>query len=176
MSQTTIPKEAELRNWAARELSAKGFVGLDKMQRLASVILDARSNAEASLSCRRDEQHRYLVDISTHMTVAMQCQRCLMPCDVDLRTTAILCLLWSDDSISELPASYDPLISGDATDLHALVEEELLLALPAVPMHSRGDCHHAGNEFGSAVEDVVPQRENPFAGLGELLKGNSADN
>ena len=86
MSQTSIPKEAELRNWAARELSAQGVVSLEKMQRLASATLGARSDANAVVTCRRDEQHRYLVDITTDMTVVMQCQRCLQPCDVDLRT------------------------------------------------------------------------------------------
>jgi hypothetical protein len=64
MSQTSIPKEAELRNWAARELSAQGVVSLEKMQRLASATLGARSDANAVLTCRRDEQHRYLVDIT----------------------------------------------------------------------------------------------------------------
>lgn len=174
MSQTTIPKEAELRNWAARELSAKGSVGLDKMQRLASVTLAAQSDAQASLTCRRDEQHRYLVDISANMIVVMQCQRCLMPCDVELSAAATLCVLWNDDAASELPASYDPLISGDLTDLHALVEDELLLALPAVPMHSQEQCQHSGNEFGNGAEAEVPQRENPFAALGDLLKTDSS--
>lgn len=169
MSHTSMPNEAELRNWAARELSAKGVVGLDKMQRLSSVIIDAKEGANAALSCRKDEQHRYLVDISTDMTVVMQCQRCLQPCDVELRTSATLCVLWNDDSINELPASYDPLISGDVTNLHALVEDELLLALPAAPMHKLEDCQYRGNEFGSGVEDVAPQKENPFAALGDLL-------
>ena len=60
MSQTTIPKEAELRNWAARELSAKGSVGLDKMPRLKSVTQGAHSEASANLSCRRDEAAQIL--------------------------------------------------------------------------------------------------------------------
>lgn len=172
MSRTTIPKEAELRNWAARELSTEGSVSLDKMPRLEAVTLGAQSEAHASLACRRDEQHRYLVDISTDMTVVMQCQRCLMPCDVDLSAAATLCVLWDDDAASELPASYDPLISGDTSNLHALVEDELLLALPAVPMHSREECRHSGNEFGNGAEAEVPQRENPFAALGDLLKAD----
>ncbi len=175
MSQTTIPKEAELRNWAARELSAKGSVGLEKMPRLESVTLGAQSGANASLACRRDEQHRYLVDISTDMTVVMQCQRCLKPCDVDLSAAATLCVLWDDDAASELPARYDPLISGDVTNLHALVEDELLLALPAVPMHRQEECQHGGNEFGNGADAEVPQRENPFAALGDLLKGDRED-
>ena len=173
MSQTSIPKEAELRNWAARELSAKGVVSLEKMQRLASATAGARSDANAMLACRRDEQHRYLVDITTDMTVVMQCQRCLQPCDVDLRTSATLCVLWDDGAANDLPANYDPLISGDVTNLHALVEEELLLALPAVPMHKPEDCGHSGTEFGNGVEAVPAQREKPFAALGELLKDNA---
>lgn len=172
MSRISLPKEADLRNWAARELSATGTVALDTMERLRSVVIDARGVASATISCRRDEQHRYLVDISTELTVVMQCQRCLTPCDVEINTAATLCVLWSDDSAGELPPSYDPLISEDVAQLHALVEDELLLALPAVPMHSQEDCQHSGSEFGDQVEDGVPERENPFAALGDLLNGD----
>ena len=49
----------------------------------------------------------------------------------------------------------------------------LLLALPAVPMHSREECQHSGNEFGNGADAEVPQRENPFAALGDLLKADS---
>ena len=82
-------------------------------------------------------------------------------------------MLWDDDAASDLPASYDPLVSGNITNLHALVEDELLLALPAVPMHSREECQHSGNEFGNGADAEVPQRENPFAALGDLLRADS---
>ena len=98
------------------------------------------------------------MDISTDMTV-MQCQRCLKPCDVDLSAAATLCVLWDDDAASDLPASYDPLVSGDITNLHALVEDELLIALPAVPTHSREECQHSGNEFGNGADaEVLSER------------------
>jgi uncharacterized metal-binding protein YceD (DUF177 family) len=64
-------------------------------------------------------------------------------------------------------------------DLGALVEEELLLALPLVPAHERGDpaCraidaiaateHGAPPDDDGGAEEVV---QKPFAELAELLK------
>ena len=50
--------------------------------------------------------------------------------------------------------------------LRELVEEELLLALPAAPRHERGEC---GETAQVAAEPASVPTQRPFAGLGELL-------
>jgi len=109
------------------------------------------------------------------MTVALECQRCLSHCELELATQSSLCVLWSEDSIKELPSGYDPLIAGDVSDIHALVEEELLLALPAVPMHDLRDCEDVSRAFGDSTMDVVEDKESPFAALGALMKTPDAE-
>jgi len=59
--------------------------------------------------------------------------------------------------------------------LYALVEEELLLALPAVPMHDPGDCQDLSRVFGDLTMDVAEDKESPFAALGVLLKTPEAE-
>ncbi len=70
---------------------------------------------------------------------------------------------------------YDPCVVGDISDLHALVEEELLLALPAVPMHDVGSCENISRAFGDSTIDVAEEKESPFAALGTLLKKPGAE-
>ena len=55
------------------------------------------------------------------------------------------------------------------------MEEELLLALPAVPMHDVGDCEDVSRVFGDSTMDVVEEKESPFAALGALLKKPDAE-
>ena len=117
----------------------------------------------------------YIVDVKVQMTVALECQRCLSQCELELATQSSLCVVWNEDSIKGLPSGYDPLIAGDVSDLHVLVEEELLLALPAVPMHDVDDCEDVSRAFGDLTMDVVEQKESPFAALGALLKAPDAE-
>ena len=175
MSNTALPREAELRTWASRGIEVEGDVPVTRMPRLQAVIASGEEPAYATLRCWKDEQHRYIVDVRVQMTVALECQRCLSQCVLELATQSSLCVVWNEDSIKELPSGYDPLVTGDVSDLHALVEEELLLALPAVPMHDAGDCKAVSNTFGDSMMDVVEEKKSPFAALGALLKTPDAE-
>ena len=175
MSNTALPREAELRTWASRGIEVEGDVLVTRMPRLQAVIASGEEPAYATLRCWKAEQHRYIVDVRVQMTVALECQRCLSQCELELATQSSLCVVWNEDSIKELPSGYDPLVTGDVSDLHALVEEELLLALPAVPMHASGDCKAVSNTFGDSMMDVVEEKESPFAALGALLKTPGAE-
>jgi len=170
MSNTALPREAELRTWASRGIEVKGDVLVTRMPRLRDVVASGEEPAHATLRCWKDEQHRYIVDVKVQMNVALECQRCLSHCELELATHSSLCVLWNEESIKELPSGLDPLIAGDVSDIHALVEEELLLALPAVPMHGVGDCEDISRTFGDSTMDVVEDKESPFAALGALLK------
>ena len=178
MSNTALPREAELRTWASRGIEVEGDVLMTRMPRLQAVIASGEEPAYATLRCWKDEQHRYIVDVDVRVqvTVALECQRCLSQCELELATQSSLCVVWNEDSIKELPSGYDPLIAGDVSDLHALVEEELLLALPAVPMHDVGDCEDVSRAFSDTTMDVVEENESPFAALGALLKMPNAEN
>lgn len=175
MSNGALPRQAELRQWSAREIVADGSVGLDKMPRLSAAVIDAKAPATAVLSCSRDTQGRYLVGIRVEMDVVMTCQRCLERCDVALSANSVLACVWDDTAAGDLPADYDPLVTGDVTDLHELVEDELLLAVPAVAMHSAPACQAQsdGAEDNIISEEVETTTTRPFAGLSELLESST---
>jgi uncharacterized metal-binding protein YceD (DUF177 family) len=81
------------------------------------------------------------------------------------------------DELEDVPGGYDPVV-GDAERLSVtdVVEEQLLLGMPLVPLHEdEADCGEtaaadASVEPGSAVADT----QRPFANLRDLLdKGES---
>ncbi len=175
MSNTALPREAELRTWASRSIEVEGDVLVTRMPRLRAVVASGEEPAHATIRCWKDEQHRHIVDVKVQMTVALECQRCLSHCELKLATESSLCVLWNEDSIKKLPSGYDPLIAGDVSDIHVLVEEELLLALPAVPMHDVGDCEDVSRAFGESTMDVVEDKESPFEALSALLRTPDAE-
>ena len=112
--------------------------------------------------------------------VQVICQRCLEAFALPLEAELNLAFVGSEEDESKLPAHIEAVVIDDARlSLRELVEDELLLAFPLVPMHSAGDSHcrpaadvlseaeAAGDEAVPAVAEVTTQ---PFAALKDLLK------
>ena len=155
---------------------AQGTVSAEKMPRLNEAVEDTKGPAKAAIKCFKDEHGRYLVRVIVDMVATMRCQRCLGACEVTLNADTVLACVWDDASAGELPSDYDPLVTGDMTDLYEMVEDELLLAVPAVAMHNTADCRAGvasdAREHGAEIEEdgAVTAKANPFAVLGELLR------
>ncbi len=78
----------------------------------------------------------------------------------------------SDEQAEALPEAYDPMAVPDfgAIDLLAMVEDELILALPVGPVHDseHGEVSEADMVFGELPEEA--QKPNPCAVLASLKR------
>lgn len=105
--------------------------------------------------------------VVAHACVWRDCQRCLEPVALHLDVARALRFV-ADESLAEAldPESEDDVLAlPRRLDLHTLVEDELLLALPLVPMHDQCPRHlpmSAGHLAGEA--EGQPARS-PFAAL-----------
>ena len=99
-----------------------------------------------------------------HARVEMVCQRCLKPLAVEVIARPFLALLQSEVAEDDGEA----LQVTAPIRLHELVEDELLLAMPMIPVHAEAEC--ASLAKAGAVP-VVEGKENPFAMLNGLMKG-----
>jgi uncharacterized protein len=129
---------------------------------------------------------RTTVDVAIEGIVALRCQRCLQPCECAVDESAQLMVVRDEDE--ELPGGYEPVVgSPDHLSLVAVIEEQVLLALPLVPLHEAGTpgCLPVGDDAvslapppdmeldtaqGAAARE---ERQTPFANLRELLKGDN---
>ncbi len=104
--------------------------------------------------------------------MALICQRCLEPAVLGLDTECDVGFVASDEAAKNLPRNYEPVILDDeALDLHELIEDELLLALPAVPMHPMGTCQHPpGYQPDEAEPEEEAEKPNPFSVLAKLKR------
>jgi uncharacterized protein len=107
-----------------------------------------------------------VAELEVSGSVPLVCQRCLkvMPWKVDGRAT--VALIAADTQADRVPEHLEPVLApGGRISLRELFEEELLLDLPIVALHSdERECKPAASaDEGSAVQ-------RPFERLGELLK------
>jgi uncharacterized protein len=99
-------------------------------------------------------------------SVARECQRCLQPVLLPLHVDRVFRFVPTEEEAAALDADSedDVLAASPRFDLRALVEDELLLALPLVPKHDA--CPVSWQP--EPPEDA--QRENPFAALAALKR------
>jgi uncharacterized protein len=107
-------------------------------------------------------------------SIALTCQRCmqavLIPLEVDqwYRFVATEDIAMAEDDASE----EDLLVMEPQFDLLALLEDELLMALPLVPMHEQcpASLSHASPSLKEQDEYEPAEKPNPFAVLAQLKK------
>jgi uncharacterized protein len=125
---------------------------------LASLGKRARTGAEAQ-PC---------MHLVARTDVALECQRCLQPVSVSLEVDRQFVFVADEDTAAALDADCedDVLVLSHRFDLRALVEDELLLALPLVPRHEHCPTPLAAN----ALPDAEPLAQHPFAALAVLKR------
>lgn len=100
-------------------------------------------------------------------TLKLRCQRCLERLDYQVDANVLSAFVSGIDEERRLPQRYDPLLVSDIPIRPAdLIEDELLLALPQIPMHERDLCAMHVEDVAAAPER--PGGASPFAVLAEF--------
>lgn len=173
----SAPLPDRLDPWRAVQSGAAfaGEAALDELPRLAAAVIGADGPARYSLRFELDGQGRALVSGRVSMALRMTCQRCLgeVPVLVDTQIAIALVRAASDadrlglTQIAGLPDDLDAMPVGDEPiRVMDWVEDELLLAIPQVPMHPLGLCEPAA--VAVPDEDALIKAESPFAVLAAL--------
>lgn len=141
-------------------------VPVKDMERLETHLASTAGVAEAQIAFRRDRGH-VVARIEARAALSMLCQRCLAPLVLQVSGSSEVALVESEAGAETVPAEFETVRCPEGRiRLRELVEEELLLALPAAPMHEEGAC---GAASGKDAEPVAAPTQKPFAQLAELL-------
>ncbi|AHK79358.1 hypothetical protein M911_09595 [Ectothiorhodospira haloalkaliphila] len=177
MSETTLPERVDPFRLAGNTRPLEGLLEASSLPRLVAAGIALAAPARVSLRFGREHGGQVKVFGSAQAELALQCQRCLGSMTWPVDTTFEGVVLDEGRSIEELPVELEPVMLEDGRiSVWALVEDELLLALPTVPMHADDRCPDQPlKEFSQAeVETLRKQEDNPFAALG-ALKGRLDD-
>ncbi|KPJ95272.1 MAG: hypothetical protein AMJ55_04225 [Gammaproteobacteria bacterium SG8_15] len=174
MSQR-LPEFIEPYRLAETQRILTGELPIARMSRLVSMLLSDAGEVHVNLIFGVDEigQANVIGDVKTSVT--MQCQRCMESMEVEVSSEVSLAFVRTEKQAQGLPSYYDPLIVEEETSLSELVEDEIILALPAVPLHEPEQCtvqEQYTSNTQSAADDSqssdMSQQQNPFAILEKL--------
>ena len=138
----------------------------------ATPLSDTVGTVQAKFVFERDERKSVVIHSVIDTEVKMVCQRCLELVTLPIHSECSYAVVKEGANTQSLPKGYDVLELGeDPLDLHALIEEELLLALPIVPAHHPEECQQPEglDDEAEPSEDEVT-RSNPFSVLAQLKR------
>lgn len=164
-----LPATLDGRRMVAERRVFAGSLPLAGMSRLREDLAETGGEARFELEFGRDELGLDEVHVRVTAELPLQCQRTLEtffhPVEVDTR----LGLIDNERDEAALPPGVEPLILADGTlEPAAVIEDELLLAVPLVPMKPGSRLQQPDNAAAPPSAEEEEAVENPFAVLGRL--------
>ncbi|MBT9096700.1 YceD family protein [Methylovulum psychrotolerans] len=170
-----LPEYIEPLHLADKRGALKGQIPLKDLNRLADLLVDDTGSVAIELFFQREGR---LATIEGRLEAVLQlkCQSCLAALPWPVNSEVKLGIVTSIAQADKLPEIYEPLmLEGETMPLKELVEDELLLALPAFPKHDYacfkpiGFVEDAAANKAKLIGDDEPSpRENPFSILANL--------
>ncbi|MGB7931241.1 MAG: DUF177 domain-containing protein [Gammaproteobacteria bacterium] len=162
-----LPDRLDLYAAAEAGRVLRGRVELARLVRALPQLESPEGELEVLLELGRDEDGTHNLAGTVQGKLVLLCQRCLEPMEYPLDVTFRLGLVHSQEQIQGLSDRYEPLlITGEPASLAEILTDEVLLALPIVPLHSGvSTCRPPAMDYQTPANS---QRENPFAVLAQL--------
>ena len=110
--------------------------------------------------------------LTANTGLPLTCQRCLTVVDTPLQVDQWYRFVATEEiaMAEDDEADEDLLVLEPQFDLLALLEDELLMALPVVPMHEHCPSEPAMQADTSENAGITGEKPNPFAVLAQLKK------
>ncbi len=154
------------------EQPLNGELTLAEMPRVASSVMAEHSVAHwvarGHTEIKAGGARNLYLGLSFSAAYDVRCERCLGAVKIDLQEDREFLVVNDEATAAKLDSDaedYDVIAGDPQFDLHGLVEDEILMALPPVPMHA--DCQRPESSADSPEENFE-EKPNPFAALSQL--------
>ncbi len=163
-----IPEILDAWRMVAARRGFEGRVPLSSLSRLRDALEGVEGDAAFVIEFDRDALQVPYVELRIDAELPLLCQRTLQRFLFPVHATQRLGLLRDEADEASLPPGYEALLVGGEGELRPLelVEDELILAIPVVPMTPGSES--VERDWPVTAEEEV--RANPFAGLAALKK------
>ena len=146
----------------------QGVLPLAAMPRLASSLANVDGSVTFDLEFGRDDIGVASLYVRATAALPLVCQRTLETFNLPVRIDARLGLIANEADEAALPAGYEPLLLTEAGLRPAdVIEDELILALPVVPVKPGTESVESTWGADDGDEEDEP-RPNPFAALQKI--------
>jgi len=162
-----LPKMIDLRRIADQDSEYQTSMQASLLPRLTEAVDSIDEEIAVNLRFFRNEQGRLCVKGEVSTRAGMRCQRCLKTSEQSLLASIDMVVVFSDDQAKSLPKELDAWVVEGTANLHALIEDELLLAMPIVAYHPDADCS-IPDEYAALNNTAGIERQSPFEKLKDL--------
>ena len=161
---------------AREQQRVAGRFAVAQLPRLVESLLGNTGDLDYVIAGDKDSRERPLLRLQVSGVVQLQCQRCLegfaqdVDIDTALRLVAEAALDAEYEACGDYPSEPECIAASSELDVAALIEDEVLLALPPYPRHEEGVCE--SKLVGANVASkVASQSVTAFSAL-QALKAN----
>jgi uncharacterized protein len=165
-----LPLQLDAQQFARAQGSLSGEAPAAAFERLARECVNDEGRIRWALNGSVDDDGVCWIEVDLSGSMMLQCQRCLDGVEFRVDCFSRLRLVpagepWGDEDLED--DSYEALELDGLLDTRTLVEDEVLLSLPIIPLHERcGIPAVADGDAASPDADV----KSPFAALGKLKR------
>jgi uncharacterized protein len=156
----------------ARQVQARrmyaGTLPLAALRRLRGSLAADDGDVRYTIEFGKDALGISFLALHAEAGLPLLCQRTLEPFVHAVAIDQRLGLIAEESEEAALPAGYEPLlVAGGELNLAEVIEDELILALPVVPLKPGAPLEWIDRVSGAAPDNARP---NPFAALETLKK------
>ncbi|MGL4447768.1 23S rRNA accumulation protein YceD [Shewanella sp.] len=171
MQTVKIPVSIDPIRAASSRLTYQGIVPGQQLKRLNELCAGDCSDVAVSIECGVDLQGIVYLKGKAVTELTLICQRCMTLFTTEVTVEFCFGPCRTKAEIDELPDAYDPIECNEIGEvrLHQLIEDELIVAMPIIPMHQEIDCNMGSKDIVvGEIEPAQEERPNPFAVLEKL--------
>lgn len=171
MQTVKIPVSINPLHAAQSRSDFQGVIPGRLLKRLNELCAGDCSDVTVSLECGVDLQGIVYLRGKAVTELTLTCQRCMTLFNTEVTVDFCFSPCRNEAEIDELPDAYDPIEPNDIGEirLHQLIEDELIIAMPLIPMHDNVNCNQGSKDVVvGEVNLVQEERPNPFAVLEKL--------
>jgi uncharacterized protein len=168
-----LPEYVDIRKAFLENEEVSGFVASEKLMNMRDILVGENARVKAILNFLKDKTGRRIITGELTATIEVACQRCLEPLELIIEDDISLIVVDDDESAQRLEKNYEGWVcTTHKLCLAELIEEQLILALPLVSVHSDSSCSQNALKYSFRLGDAdYPKRaHSPFEVLKSLKK------
>lgn len=156
-----LPESVDAWRMVQAQRSFQGRLPLASLPRLRGALATTDGEVVFDLEFGKDEIGVAHVRVRADAALPLTCQRTLEVFSLPVHVDARLGLIAREEDEAALPGGYEPLLTADgALHLADVVEDELILALPVVPVKPGSE--QTAHAYGGAEPDDPAEQSHPF--------------
>lgn len=171
MQTVKIPVSIDPFRTAQRPVTYAGVILGKQLKRLNDLCAGDCSDVSVSVECGVDLQGIVYLKGKAVAELTLICQRCMTQLITKVTVEFCFSPCRTKTEIDELPDAYDPIECDEIGEirLQQLIEDELIVSMPIIPMHENENCHLGTKDIAvGKIKAAQQARPNPFAVLKKL--------